>query len=134
MKIDGQCHCGVITYEAEVDPERVYVCHCTDCQAISGGTFRWAVSLPEADFRLLSGEPTVYSKRADNGRISHQFFCATCASPLYGRGDGEGPQEVRLRLGTARQRADLKPKVELWCGSAQDWVEVQGPTERLDKQ
>jgi hypothetical protein len=22
MKIDGACHCGKITYEAEVDPER----------------------------------------------------------------------------------------------------------------
>ncbi|MEE9586606.1 MAG: GFA family protein, partial [Hyphomicrobiaceae bacterium] len=37
MKIDGSCHCGFIKYQAEVDPEGVYVCHCTDCQSISGG-------------------------------------------------------------------------------------------------
>ena len=29
MQIDGQCHCGKITYEAEIDPEAVSVCHCT---------------------------------------------------------------------------------------------------------
>ena len=23
MKIDGQCHCGYISYEAEIDPDRV---------------------------------------------------------------------------------------------------------------
>ena len=32
MKIDGACHCGNITYSAEIDPENVGICHCTDCQ------------------------------------------------------------------------------------------------------
>ena len=36
MKIEGGCHCGYIAYEAEVDPERVLICHCTDCQTLSG--------------------------------------------------------------------------------------------------
>jgi len=27
MKIDGACHCGLIKYEAEIDPEKVRVCH-----------------------------------------------------------------------------------------------------------
>ena len=44
MKIDGTCHCGNITYQAEIDPDQVYICHCTDCQTISGSAFRWAVS------------------------------------------------------------------------------------------
>jgi hypothetical protein len=34
MKIDGRCHCGYIAYEAEIDPENVLVCHCTDCQTL----------------------------------------------------------------------------------------------------
>ncbi len=25
MKIDGRCHCGHITYEAEVDPDKVVI-------------------------------------------------------------------------------------------------------------
>jgi hypothetical protein len=32
MQIDGQCHCGVVTYEADIDPEAVSICHCTDCR------------------------------------------------------------------------------------------------------
>ena len=40
MKITGGCHCGAITYEAEVDAERVALCHCTDCQTLSGSAFR----------------------------------------------------------------------------------------------
>jgi hypothetical protein len=26
MKIDGQCHCGFMTYEAEIDPQLVSIC------------------------------------------------------------------------------------------------------------
>lgn len=36
MKINGRCHCGEITFEAEGDPNAVNVCHCTDCQTLSG--------------------------------------------------------------------------------------------------
>jgi hypothetical protein len=35
MKIDGGCHCGYITYEAEADPEKTTICHCTDCRHLS---------------------------------------------------------------------------------------------------
>ncbi len=100
MKIDGSCHCGFIKYEAEVNPEEVYVCHCTDCQSISGSAFRWAVSVPEEDFRLLSGEPKTYVKTADSGSTSHQLFCPECASPLYSTSIGDGPKFYNLRLGT----------------------------------
>ena len=33
MKIHGSCTCGFITFEAEADPEKVAICHCTDCQS-----------------------------------------------------------------------------------------------------
>jgi Uncharacterized conserved protein len=36
MRIDGRCHCGYLSFEAEADPEQVSICHCTDCQNGSG--------------------------------------------------------------------------------------------------
>ena len=68
MKIDGKCHCGHIAYEAEIDPSQVYICHCTDCQAISGTAFRWAVPVAEGAFTLLSGKPKTYIKTARERR------------------------------------------------------------------
>ena len=62
MKIDGRCHCGFIAYEAEVDPDEVFICHCTDCQAISGTVFRRAVPVPEGFFKLLTGNPRLTSR------------------------------------------------------------------------
>ncbi len=134
MKIDGKCHCSYITYEADVDPDEVYVCHCTDCQSISGSAFRWAVPVAEEAFKLLSGEPKTYIKTSDSGATSHQLFCPECASPLYSTSIGDGPKFYNLRLGTARQRAELRPRMQVWCGSAQKWAPVQGPTKQFDTQ
>ena len=53
MKVDGACHCGHIRYEAEVDPAIVVICHCTDCQTLSGSAFRTVVPTLAGSFRLL---------------------------------------------------------------------------------
>ncbi len=95
MKIDGSCHCGHIIYRAEVDPDRVFVCHCTDCQSITGSAFRWAAHIPEENFELLSGTPKTHVKTAASGATNHQVFCPECASPLYSTSFGDGPKPSR---------------------------------------
>ena len=50
MKIDGACHCGYITYVAEIDPDKAGICHCTDCQTLSGSAFRMSVPAPKEAF------------------------------------------------------------------------------------
>ncbi len=83
MKIDGSCQCGAITFEAEIDPKQVNICHCTDCQAFSGSAFRVSVPAAAKDFKLLSGEPKAYVKTAESGNKRVQMFCPTCGSHLY---------------------------------------------------
>ena len=122
MKIDGRCHCGAIAYEAEVDPETVAICHCTDCQALSGTAFRTIVPVAEGDFRLVAGEPKIYIKIGDSGAKRAQGFCANCGSAIYATGVGEGPKVYNLRLGTARQRGELPAKAHYWYRSAQPWL------------
>jgi hypothetical protein len=86
MHIDGACHCGQITYEAEVDPADVTICHCTDCQKLVGTAYRVTVSAPRANFRITAGDPKVYVKIAENRRRRMQYFCANCGSPIYTTG------------------------------------------------
>ena len=133
MQIDGGCHCGRITYRAEIDPEEVYACHCADCQAISGSPFRWAVPVAAADFALLSGTTRIYEKTGASGRPNHQHYCADCAAPIFSVTPGAGPAVYRLRLGTARQRERLVPRKQFWCRSAQHWALVPA-AECLDAQ
>ena len=122
MKIDGGCHCGNITYEAEVDPEKAAICHCTDCQSLSGTAFRTVViSLVDA-FTLLSGEPKMYAKTGSSGAKRIQAFCPDCGSQIYATSVGDGPKIYGIRLGTVRQRDELPPKRQIWHRSAQKWL------------
>lgn len=123
MKIDGGCHCGSIAYEAEIDPEKVRICHCTDCQRLSGTAFRISVGTPEENFTLLSGAPKTYVKIGENGARRAQVFCPECGSQIYATAaDGDGPRVFNLRTGTIDQRDELKPRSQIWTRSAQAWL------------
>lgn len=133
MRIDGGCHCGKISYSAEVDPQRVSICHCNDCQMLSGTGFRWTVPALEADFEL-KGEPVVYVKVAESGNLRAQAFCGSCGSQIYGTSVGDGPKVYGIRLGTARQRRDLPPKTQIWCEAELDWLSTVDSVPRNPKQ
>ena len=75
MQVTGSCHCGHITYEAKVDLATVRVCHCTDCQELTGTVFRAAIPSLPGTFVLKSGAPTIYTKTGSSG---HQRFHAFC--------------------------------------------------------
>lgn len=122
MKIEGQCHCGAIAYEAHVNPAKAGMCHCTDCQALSGAPFRASVPAKAGDFRLLRGEPKIYVKTADSGNKRVQAFCGTCGSPIYSAA-AEDPVLYNLRLGAVKQRADIVPMQQIWCDSALAWAQ-----------
>jgi hypothetical protein len=120
MKIDGGCHCGYITYAAEIDPDKVGICHCTDCQTFSGSAFRTSVPVAK-DALNLSGQPKIYVKTAESGNKRAQAFCPECGSSIYSAAATD-PQVFNIRVGSARQRAELRPKSQGWCRSALDWV------------
>ena len=122
MKVDGACHCGRITFEAEIDPERVRICHCSDCQVLSGSAFRITAPTSEAEFRLLTGTPKVYAKIAESGAVRHQAFCGDCGSPIYATSAGGGDRTFGIRVGTLRQRDRLAPKRQFWCDSRLGWL------------
>ncbi len=121
MHVNGGCHCGYITFEAEVDPAAVGICHCTDCQTLTGSAYRVTAPAPKDTFRLLSGEPTVYVKTADSGNKRAHAFCPRCGAPIYATAVGH-PTWYGLRVGTLKQRAELRPRRQIWCRSALDWA------------
>lgn len=134
MKIDGGCHCGDITYEAEIDPEKVGICHCTDCQSLSASAFRTIIRVPEDDFTMLSGEPKIYIKTGESGAKRAQAFCPECGSAIYATSVGAGPKVYNIRLGTARQRAELTPKKQIWFRSALPWLPGLDSIAKVEKQ
>ena len=121
MKVTGQCHCGAISFTALVDPTRVIVCHCADCQAFSGAPFR--AVLPTAVQNVqITGVAKHYVKVAASGSRRIQAFCPECGTQLYAtEADGE-PKTLNLRLGCVAEREQLVPRVQIWGASAMPWL------------
>jgi hypothetical protein len=120
MHIDGVCHCGLISFTAEIDPARIMICHCTDCQVLSGSPFRVSVAAPIETF-VLRGNPKTYIKTSESGNRRAQVFCPECATPLYAMAP-ENATSVIIRLGCVTQRAELTPAVQLWQRSSVPWL------------
>jgi hypothetical protein len=123
MRIDGGCSCGAIKIEGEADPEKVQICHCTDCQTSTGTAFRVSIPVPGATFKM-TGQPNYFLKTtADSGKPRLQAFCGRCASPIYSTTPGEGVQpSYMVRVGILRQRDQLVPRRQNWFRSARSWV------------
>ncbi|WP_313084011.1 GFA family protein [Pulveribacter sp.] len=120
MQITGKCHCGAISYTAQVDPARVQVCHCADCQQFSGAPFRAVLPTPVEDV-ALTGQPRHYVKVAESGNRRAQGFCAECGTQLYAT-EADQPKVLNLRLGCVNERAQLVPQRQIWGESAMPWL------------
>lgn len=120
MQVDGQCFCGAIRFEAEADPASCILCHCTDCQNLTGSAFRVIVRAPASSFRVLSGAARTYLKIAESGTKRLHAFCGDCGSPVWAAAPID-PPIYSLRLGTLRQRAAFTPQRQQWRSSGLAW-------------
>ena len=121
MKVDGRCLCGYLSYEAEVDPDAVHLCNCTDCQVLAGSAFRVTVQVT-GGFRFLSGEPKTYIKIAASGNQRVLAFCPECGTSVYSRPVDGKEGYFGLRVGSLRQRDSLVPRAQYWRRTAQSWI------------
>jgi hypothetical protein len=138
MKIHGSCHCGQIIFEAQANPARAVLCHCTDCQMMSGSPYRSIVQVKEADFSLLAGEPKPYFKVGDSGNRRELSFCANCGSHLYATSVTEdvpkGQRTFGIRTGLLRELAQLPPQAQVWCQSKVAWADDISHLPGVDQQ
>lgn len=119
MKVDGTCLCGAVQYRGVIDPEKVAICHCTDCQTNAATAFGLVAHLIE--FHMISGVLKTFEKTAESGTRRALTFCPDCGTRIYAR-NADGGGFWGLRLGTCRQRSSITPKFQVWCQSRLPWV------------
>jgi len=120
MERQAECNCGQLRVVCTGEPDRVSVCHCTNCKRRTGSAFAWNASFPANAVRT-AGEHRSFSRVTDSGRTNVYHFCPICGSTVF--------YEVELRPGMisvpagAFASADFpKPTVQVfdqrrvgWC-------------------
>ena len=80
--MQGGCACGRIRFEAAVDGENAYLCHCRMCQRASGNVSLAMVGVEQSGVRWAR-EPDWYR----SSPIAQRPFCAACGTSLGFRYD-----------------------------------------------
>jgi len=129
--IEGGCLCGKVRYSADTEPAFIGVCHCTDCQHFTGSAFATVMGLP-APALAITGTLKTFTKSGDTGKSIHRRFCPECGSSVVDEADAL-PGVVMVNVGTLDDRSWVKPQSEVYCDSAQPWVQLGGEQRRFGK-
>ena len=127
----GGCACGAIRYACDGEPVYMGKCHCRDCQRATGSAFEAVVAVPEAAV-TMQGTPKVYVSKGDTGNDIRRSFCPDCGGTLMSSADIM-PNVVMLTTGTLDDSSQFKPSMQIYCDSAQPWVDLQGDIKRFPK-
>lgn len=136
MNTTGGCYCGAITWAARIDPKRVGICHCRDCQIFSGSAFRLAAPVAPGDFEITTGTPRTFEKTAASGKVRRMLFCGDCGTHLCSvPPDDKAPGAfVSVRAATSNDFAELAVAGELWCQSRLPWMPEIAGTLKFDRE
>jgi hypothetical protein len=117
-KHSGGCHCGVVRYEAEVDPATGSMCNCSVCTKLATVG---AIVKPAA-FRLIRGEDALASYVWGH-KIGERKFCKHCGTHCFGTGHLEqlGGDYVSINLNTLDDFDLSKIQLAYWDGRHDNW-------------
>lgn len=130
-QISGSCRCGQVRYLANAEPMFTGICHCKSCQKESGTAFNIVVAVPQAALKI-EGSPKAFVSKGDSGQEVVARFCPNCGSTILSE-PAMLPGASILRAGTLDDTSWLKPTMEIYCDSAQSWVQLGGGMQRFPK-
>ncbi|KAI5245500.1 hypothetical protein E4T43_03137 [Aureobasidium subglaciale] len=122
----GSCYCGKVSFTYEGEPLNKAICHCTDCQKISGSAYTTNIVVPVEGFNV-NGTPKKYSAKAATGREVTTVFCGDCGSPLWREGEMSKDTLV-VRAGSLDDKGALtaaKPLAEVYTSDRAGWLGEQ---------
>ena len=126
QKFAGQCHCGVIKYEAEPPIIKCTYCDCRGCQRTTGALQVPYVTVQRAKFTITAGHPLEY--RADSGEKCDCHgvwnFCPQCGTPVFWKGDKT--EEIDIFAGTLDDTKIFQPK-PVQTSAASETASVTAP-------
>ena len=91
----GSCHCGAVTFKAELSLDSLMTCNCSIC----GRTGSIMAFIPQSALTQLTGQAAQTDYQFGPKSI-HHLFCTTCGVRSFGTGvgpDGNGWAMVNVR-------------------------------------
>jgi len=127
--MNGGCACGRVRFEAEIDNDEAYLCHCRMCQRATGSVSIAFKNVKQADVRWLS-QPAWY----DSSPIAMRPYCRDCGTS-FGFQFKEGSPNMDLTVASFDDPSRFKPTSHFGAESIhRAWLNTEGlPEHRTDE-
>ena len=121
--IQGSCHCGAVSYEADAPLRGIAHCHCPTCRKTHAAAFSSIAAVPREQFRWIGGEEKLSRYESSPGKF--RYFCSVCGSHLF----AERPEDKRvmLAMGCVDNHLVETRQVHIWCSEGASWYDPDRP-------
>ncbi|KAH8896837.1 DUF636 domain protein, partial [Thozetella sp. PMI_491] len=138
----GSCVCKKVTYSFSGEPAGKAICHCNECQKLSGTAFTYNVLVPRTSFTWTSGESLVkYNSFIQEIGVEIGYrFCSECSAVLLKESEADAFKPVYMIQAGSIDKEAVTPKgivgqtpdVELWTSRKVEWLTpVQGAQQKM---
>lgn len=131
-KMNGSCLCGSIRYTCNAEPLLTAVCHCPHCQKQSGTSFSVIVAVPKDSLRIAGQTLKTFEDVGESGLPVRRQFCGKCGSPIVSHLEAM-PDLAFIKAGTLKNTSWLNPTMEVWCETAQPWIDIDGTRQHAER-
>jgi hypothetical protein len=131
-QLSGGCLCGAIRYRSNGAPPVTVICNCRHCQRQSGTAFSIMVGVPAGALVIEGPEPATFRDTGETGHPVLRHFCGQCGSPLFSQPEATPTMEW-IKAGTLDDPSWLDPQMNIWCDSAQPWVQMSDAIPRIGR-
>jgi len=116
------CSCRQLQIEADGDPLKVSICHCTECQRRTGSAFGVGVFYRSTQVDS-SGDYRTYVRQGDSGKDVEFRFCPNCGSTVYWLPEFR-PGLVAVALGSFDDAQTILPSQSVYDAYRHSWVQL----------
>ncbi|KAH6682495.1 Mss4-like protein [Halenospora varia] len=120
----SSCLCGKNSISFSGPPILTFRCHCTDERKLTGAAFALNILMSSENLKVISGDLSTWSKRADNGNTITNHSCGQCGGLLYRTTSGH-PGTMVIKAGCidgVDAAKEFVPSVEIFTRSRVPWI------------
>ena len=117
-KIKGSCLCGEVTFAIDNHFKLFHLCHCHQCQKISGSAHVSNLFVKKESISWLSGLESIQRFDVPNRQIANAF-CKNCGSSVpYLSGSGKA---LIVPAGSLDGEPNIGPQNHIYMEDSREW-------------
>lgn len=127
--LSGSCLCGDVTFKCEDQFSQFHLCHCTQCQKVTGSAHVSNLFCAPTNIEWLTGEDKIKRYQVP-GRSLVSSFCGNCGSPVpYVSVSGK---TLLVPAGSLDDAPNITPQDNIFWSEHAPWYEAGLQSQKFD--